>query len=135
MSAMKEGIPPRIYCIPGTHAPVVTLFRRGPRNWSYTGRWDLAKRHFEPAAWLGGRIFPPRSDLSPDSRRFLYYLHTSPMPPGSTAKHTWLCQSSLDGLRFSYWLKTDGDLQLLNLRRTPLVAARSEKVQAWESRW
>jgi hypothetical protein len=67
--------PPRIYCIPATAAPVVAVLRRGPTNWSHVGRWDLAEGRYEPGAWLGGRIFPRRSDLSPDGRFLCYFAH------------------------------------------------------------
>lgn len=72
---MKEKVPPRIYCIPAAEAPVVAVFRRGPTNWSHVGRWDLAGQRYEPGAWLRGRIFPRRSDLSPDGRVLCYFAH------------------------------------------------------------
>lgn len=72
---MSARVPPRLYCIPATHAPVVAVFRRGPSNWSQVGRWDLASGCYEPGAWLGGRIFPRRSDLSPDGRYLCYFAH------------------------------------------------------------
>jgi hypothetical protein len=75
MAAMKEKVAPRIYCIPATKAPIVAVFRRGPTNWSHVGRWDLGERRYEPGAWLGGRIFPRRSDLSPDGRFLCYFAH------------------------------------------------------------
>src|SRR5262249_34888130 len=67
--------PPRIYCIPAARAPIVAVFRRGPTNWSHVGRWDLHRRSYEPGAWLHGRIFPRRSDLSPDRRFLCYFSH------------------------------------------------------------
>lgn len=72
---MKQSASPRIYCIPATDAPVVAVFRRGPTNWFHVGRWDLASRRYEPGAWFGGRIFPRRSDLSPDGRLLCYFAH------------------------------------------------------------
>ena len=72
---MTGSVPPRIYCIPATAAPIVAVFRRGPTNWSHVGRWDLGERRYEAGAWLGGRIFPRRSDLSPDGRFLCYFAH------------------------------------------------------------
>ncbi len=72
---MKEKVPPRIYCIPATKAPIVAVLRRGPTNWSHIGRWDIEKGLYEPGAWLGGRLFPRRSDLSPDGRFLCYFAH------------------------------------------------------------
>jgi hypothetical protein len=67
---------PRIYCITAVEAPIVAVFRHGPTQWSHIGRWDLGRLHYEPGAWLGGRIFPRRCDLSP--REFLYYFVHKP---------------------------------------------------------
>lgn len=72
---MTPAVPPRIYCIPATQAPVVAVFRRGPSHWAQVGRWDLAARRYEPGAWLSGRIFPRRSDLSPDGQYLCYFAH------------------------------------------------------------
>ena len=72
---MTRRIAPRIYCIPATQAPIVAVFRRGPTQWSHVGRWDLAAGRYEPGGWLRGRIFPRRSDLSPDGRFLCYFAH------------------------------------------------------------
>jgi len=73
---MTNNVPPRIYCIPATQAPVVALFRLGPTNWVHVGRWDLASKQYELGAWLGGRLFPRRSDLSPDGKYICFFAHT-----------------------------------------------------------
>lgn len=80
---MNRKVSPRLYCIPATRAPVVAVFRRGPASWSHVGRWDLAQRRYEPGAWLRGRIFPRRSDLSPDGRFLCYFAHK----PSATWEH------------------------------------------------
>jgi len=49
-----------------TRAPVAIVFRRGPTDWWMLGRWDLVTGDFEAGAWLRGRLYPRRSDLSPD---------------------------------------------------------------------
>ncbi|OQW34350.1 MAG: hypothetical protein A4C66_13095 [Nitrospira sp. HN-bin3] len=80
---MMQQAAPRIYCIPATQAPVVAVFRRGPSNWTHLGRWDLAGQRYEPGAWLGGRIFPRRADLSPDGQYLCYFAHK----PSATWEH------------------------------------------------
>jgi len=80
---MKRTVPPRIYCIPATKAATVAVLLRGPTNWSHVGRWDLAEKRYEPGAWLGGRIFPRRSDVSPDGRFLCYFAHKM----GATWEH------------------------------------------------
>jgi hypothetical protein len=72
---MTRTVPPRLYCIPATKAPVVAVFRRGPTDWSQVGRWDLVEQRYEPGAWLGGRLFPRRCDLSSDGRWLSYFAH------------------------------------------------------------
>lgn len=103
---MKKSVPPRIYCIPAKNAPMVAVFRRGPTNWSHVGRWDLAKRRYEPGAWLGGRIFPRRSDLSPDGLHLCYFAHK----PSATWEHgeTYVALSRLPWLTALYAFPTCG---------------------------
>jgi len=72
---MTGPAPPRIYCITAAEAPIAAVFRRGPTHWSHVGQWDLAGLRYEPGAWLGGRIFPRRCDLSPDGRFLSYFAH------------------------------------------------------------
>lgn len=80
---MGTQTPPRIYCIPATAAPVVAVFRRGPTNWAHVGRWDPVTGRYEPGAWLAGRLFPRRSDLSPDGQYLCYFAHK----PSATWEH------------------------------------------------
>lgn len=103
---MKGSVPPRIYCIPATKAPVVAVFRRGPTSWSHVGRWDLAKRSYEPGGWLRGRIFPRRSDLSPDGRFLCYFAHK----PSATWEHgeAYMALSKLPWLTALYAFRTCG---------------------------
>ena len=103
---MKESIPPRIYCIPATSAPVVAVFRRGPTEWSHVGRWDLANGRYEPGAWMRGRIFPRRSDLSPDGRFLCYFAHK----PSATWEHgeAYVALSKLPWLTALYAFRTCG---------------------------
>lgn len=80
---MSQTAAPRIFCITATDAPVVAVFRRGPSNWTHVGKWDLAVPHYEPGAWVGGRVFARRSDLSPDGRYLCYFAHK----PSATWEH------------------------------------------------
>ncbi len=80
---MNRNAAPRLYCIPATKAPVVAVFRRGPTNWSTVGRWNLRNGRHDHGAWLNGRIFPRRSDLSPDGQFLCYFAHK----PGARWAH------------------------------------------------
>jgi hypothetical protein len=82
-SEVKDPVPPRIYCLRATKAPIVAVFRRGPTKWSHVGRWDLEAGRYQPGAWLGARIFPRRSDVSPDGRYLCYFAHK----PSATWEH------------------------------------------------
>ncbi|MFC1580291.1 hypothetical protein ACFL4N_05200 [Thermodesulfobacteriota bacterium] len=103
---MKSRVPPRIYCIPATRAPIVAVFRRGPTAWSHVGRWDLEERRYEAGAWLAGRIFPRRSDLSPDGRFLCYFAHK----PSATWEHgeAYVALSKLPWLKALHAFPTCG---------------------------
>ncbi|HMB69235.1 MAG TPA: hypothetical protein VKU85_07975 [bacterium] len=103
---MSRVSPPRIYCIPASDAPVVAVLRRGPTEWAHVGRWDLENRRYEPGAWLHGRIFPRRSDLSPDGRHLCTFVHQ----PGADWEHgeTYILLSRLPWLTALHASRTDG---------------------------
>jgi hypothetical protein len=61
-------------------------------------RWDLFQRRYEPGAWFHGRIFPRRSDLSPDGRLLCYFAHK----PGAT----WTHGEAYVGISRLPWLAT-----------------------------
>jgi hypothetical protein len=148
---MKKKVSPRIYCIPATEAPVIAVFRRGPTNWSHVGRWDLAKGRYEPGAWLRGRIFPRRSDLSPDGRLLCYFAHKPSATwkqgeayvalsklPWLTALHAFgTCGTWTRGFFFT----EDGGCDNLEdtklpipygLRSIPMVQFANERRRGWE---
>lgn len=145
------AIPPRIYCIPATAAPVVAVLRRGPSDWSHVGRWDLAQRRYEPGAWLRGRLFPRRSDLSPDGRYLCTFIHK----PGAAWEHgeAWVAVSKLPWLTALHAFGTCGTWTRgycftaegrredpertplpipFGLRPAPLVQFASERRRGWE---
>jgi hypothetical protein len=149
--AAPDHIPPRIYCIPATRAPIVAVFRRGPTNWTHIGRWDLGEGRYEHGAWLRGRVFPRRSDLSPDGRLLCYFAHK----PGATWEHgeAYVALSKLPWLAalhaFStcgtwtrgYYFTEDGGggnsehpkLPIpYGLRSIPVVQFANERRRGWE---
>jgi hypothetical protein len=148
---MNGKVAPRIYCIPAAEAPVVAVFRRGPTNWSHVGRWDLAAQRYEPGAWLRGRIFPRRSDLSPDGRVLCYFAHkpTATWKQGEAyvalSKLPWLtalhafgtCGTWTRGFFFTENDDSD-DLQdaklpiPYGLRSIPIIQFANERRRGWE---
>jgi hypothetical protein len=148
---MKAQAPPRIYCIPATQAPIVAVFRRGPTNWSHVGRWDLGAQRYEPGAWLGGRIFPRRSDLSPDGRFLCYFAHKPSATwvhgeayvalsklPWLTALHAFsTCGTWTRGYYFSEDENRENpeDTKLpipYGLRSIPVIQFANERRRGWE---
>lgn len=142
---------PRIYCIPAAEAPVVAVFRRGPSNWSHVGRWDLAQRRYESGAWINGRIFPRRSDLSPDGRFLCYFAHKPSVTwehgeayvaisrlPWLTALHAFgTCGTWTRGYFFTANgvcdILKDGKLPIpYGLRSIPVIQFATERWRGWE---
>jgi hypothetical protein len=147
----QDKAPPRIYCIPATRAPIVAVFRRGPTNWSHIGRWDLGTGRYEPGAWFRGRIFPRRSDLSPDGHLLSYFAHkpTATWEHGEAyvalSKLPWLTSLHAFGTcgtwTRGYYFTDDGGSQdpehtklpiAYGLRSIPVVQFANERRQGWE---
>ena len=147
---MGTQTPPRIYCIPATAAPVVAVFRRGPTNWAHVGRWDPVTGRYEPGAWLAGRLFPRRSDLSPDGQYLCYFAHK----PSATWEHgdAYVAISKLPWLTAlhsfptcgtwtrGYSFTTDGGLEdpepaalpiPYGLRSIPAIQFATERRRGW----
>lgn len=97
---------PRIYCITAAEAQVAAVFLRGPSKWSHVGRWHLENGNYEPGAWLDGRIFPRRSDVSPDGRFLCYFAHK----PSATWEHgeAYVALSKLPWLTALHAFRTCG---------------------------
>lgn len=144
----RSKIPPRLYCIPATQAPVVAVFRRGPTSWSHVGRWDLEQGQYEPGGWLRGRIFPRRSDLSPDGCWLCYFAHkpTATWDPGeayiAVSKLPWLTALHAVGTcgtwtRGYYFSEKGGDSEAkalpipYGLRAMPVIQFANERRRGW----
>ena len=151
LDSKKKVAPPRIYCIPATKAPIVAVFRRGPTDWSSVGRWDLEKGRYEHGAWVGGRIFPRRSDLSPDGRFLCYFAHKPSARwehgeayvaisklPWLTALHAFrTCGTWTRGYCFTEDTDVDEPEQPAlpipyRLRSIPIVQFANERRRGWE---
>lgn len=64
---------PRIHVILARKAPYAVVFRRGPSKQVATLGWHLDDDRIDLGQWLRGRIYPYRSDLSPDGRHMIYF--------------------------------------------------------------
>jgi hypothetical protein len=70
-----RSVGPRLYGIAAGDADVVAVIRRGPSDWCAVGRWDVADGTYEHGAWLHGKLYPERCDVSPDGRWLCYFAH------------------------------------------------------------
>ena len=75
MAITKKKVAPRLFVIFAKEAREAIIFRRGPAAWYHLIRWDTKNDIFYPGAWVRGRIYPERCDLSPDGELLLYFIH------------------------------------------------------------
>lgn len=64
--------PPRLFVIFAARAPVAVVIKRGPAGWTQLVLWDTQRDVFTDGAWLRGRIYENKCDLSPDGALFVY---------------------------------------------------------------
>lgn len=67
----------RLFVIPAREAQVAIILRRGPRPWYHTILWDTRRDAFMHGAWIKGRIYEEKCDLSPDGSLFIYNVRQS----------------------------------------------------------
>lgn len=65
---------PKLFVIPAADAPTAAIIRRGPSAWSHIIKWDTREDRFSHGAWIKGRIYEDRCDLSPNGSLFLYFV-------------------------------------------------------------
>lgn len=70
---MTKSFPARIHILLAQKAPLGLVIRRGPSKRVATLLWDRRTDQFQLGQWLKGRIYPRRSDLSPDGNYFIYF--------------------------------------------------------------
>ena len=72
---MTKATAPRLFIIFASEADEAVVFRRGPSSWFHVMRWNTNTDEFYSGAWVKGRIYPERCDLSPDGELLLYFIH------------------------------------------------------------
>jgi hypothetical protein len=65
----------RLFVIPARDEAVAVIFRRGPSRWYHIIQWNTRRDTFIHGAWIKGRIYEERCDISPDGRLLLYFIH------------------------------------------------------------
>src|SRR6185503_18327513 len=65
--------PARLHVLLARDKPLGVVMRRGPSRKFCTLLWDLRTDEFDMGQWVNARLYPLRSDLSPDGRYLIYF--------------------------------------------------------------
>jgi hypothetical protein len=65
----------RLFVITARDKPIAVILRRGPARWYHVIRWDMRDETFTHGAWVKGRIYEEKCDISPDGELFVYFIH------------------------------------------------------------
>lgn len=65
----------RIYFLPALSAPNVVVIRRKPSKCYHIMLWNTETDELQHGAWFWGKIYPERSDISPDGRRLVFFAY------------------------------------------------------------
>ena len=84
----QPSFPCRLFVIPARGVPVAIILRRGPSKWYHVIRWQMDTDTFELGAWLRGKIYEEKCDLSPDGNLMVYSCHGGAIRPGYTDSWT-----------------------------------------------
>ena len=91
--------PPRLSVLLASEAPVGVVLRRGPTKVVRVVIWDRENDKFKPGAWFHGRIYPERSDISPDGRHMIYFAMGGVAWAIPATGGTWTAISTLPSLK------------------------------------
>ncbi len=61
--------------IVAANEPAAIIIKKGPAQWTQLVLWDTRNDVFTAGAWIRGRIYAEKCDLSPDGQLFLYAIH------------------------------------------------------------
>lgn len=86
--------PPRLYAITATAAPIAAVIARRS-GWFLIARWDLDTGDVELGAWLKGKLYPRRCDVSPDGRLLYYFALKGGRPFHAVSWLPWLTALAL----------------------------------------
>lgn len=65
----------KLFVIPAKNEFSAIILRRGPSAWHHVIQWDTRRDRFVHGAWIKGRIYEEKCDISPDGQLFLYFVH------------------------------------------------------------
>src|SRR3954468_5070913 len=88
---------PKLFVIPAREETTAVILRRGPSEWYHVIQWDMRRDRFAHGAWLKGRIYEEKCDISPDGRLFVYFVHQGSRA-GTQFTHAWTAISHVPWL-------------------------------------
>jgi hypothetical protein len=87
----------RLFVIPARDEPVAVILRRGPSRWYHVIKWETGRDAFTHGAWIKGRVYEEKCDISPDGRLFVYFVHQGSRV-GTAFTHAWTAVSRVPWL-------------------------------------
>lgn len=160
-NGVVKEIPPRLHVLLASEAPVGIVFRRGPTKLVRVYLWNRARDTFKACQWFKGKIYPDRSDLSPDGQYMIYFAMGGVAWAIPATRGTWTAISQVPSLtaialwgqgdtwggggmftsKRSYWLDADANTFLIRdtheLRRDSKQPAASRMERdgwVWKSK-
>jgi hypothetical protein len=64
----------KLFVILARDEPTAVILSRGPSAWYHVIQWATRRDVFVHGAWINGRIYEEKCDISPDGRLLLYFI-------------------------------------------------------------
>lgn len=88
---------PRLHAFLASDKNIGIVLRRGPAKRVAIFLWDVSKDRFQLGQWLKGKIYPMRSDISPDGKHFIYFAMNGKW--GGEGQGAWTAVSKVPYLK------------------------------------
>jgi len=122
----------RLFVILAKRSPMAVIFRRGPSKWYHVIQWNTRRDEFVHGAWIKGRIYEWKCDISPDGKLLLYFVHQGSRM-GSEYTDSWTAISRVPWLKaLVFWPEWETYLGGGRFIDDNRVALRSKDGRAWE---
>lgn len=83
----------RLFVIFAAKDDSAVIICRHSTTWFHLIKWRTKKDTFEHGAWMRGRIYPEKCDLSPDGELFVYTVAAKPRDPSYSLRWTAVSRS------------------------------------------
>ncbi len=87
----------KLFVIPAREEPIAVILRRGPSRWYHVIQWNTRDDSFVHGAWIKGRIYEHKCDVSPNGR-FCVYLVLQGSRCQTEFTHAWTAVSRVPWL-------------------------------------